>query len=299
MILYSYRVFGISIKSEIELSELLVEVTNVPDVIIRIGNVPKHLEFVRQRGVLYESSEDQFLFRLETVGAYLVKDGKEIIIQPNKNSTKKEIRLFLLGSIMGALLHQRRVLPIHGSAIVSSNKALIFSGDSASGKSTLAAGLAMRGYKVLSDDISVVTNPSNKEFIVHPGVPYIKLWDDVLKQLEFIEPLEKVRPQIEKYKYPLSDTYANTSKILQGIYILETKNSPGFTLTSIRGSDKFKALILNTYRNQYLDGFNLADSHFRNISRLAENIPVYRIERPTTPLLIEEFVEFIVTEVLL
>ena len=49
----------------------------------------------------------EFLLKLDDIARFLVQHGEEILIQPAAESDEDGIRLFLLGSALGALLHQR------------------------------------------------------------------------------------------------------------------------------------------------------------------------------------------------
>ena len=93
----------------------------------------------------------------EQVARYLVSGGCEIIIEPHPTATEKDVRLFLLGSAMGALLLQRGIWPLHGSAIAGRSGAALFVGVSGSGKSTLVGAFHQRGFQVLADDVCAIT----------------------------------------------------------------------------------------------------------------------------------------------
>ena len=112
-----------------------------------------------------------------------MENGSEITIEPTKDATSEELQLFLIGSVFGALIHQRGMLPIHGSAVLFKGKAVVFTGVSGAGKSTLAMGLAQRGYSVLADDISVITKRADNTPVLYPGYPQMKLWGDSLDKL--------------------------------------------------------------------------------------------------------------------
>ena len=176
---YRYRVYGISVDSEMELPELFPVEADEPDVSIRYGDVLTQLPEVKTSGVLYQAAPLDFLLRLKNVGAFRVQKGNSITIEPAAHSLPEEIRLFLLGSVMGALLHQRGMLPIHGGAIAIKDGALIITGNSAVGKSTLVATLAERGFPFLTDDIAVIESDEKEILQLHPGIPQLKLWKDV------------------------------------------------------------------------------------------------------------------------
>jgi len=52
----------------------------------------------------YEVQPGHFRLDVPGVARYSVEDGKSILIEPMADSTPEKIRLFLLGSTMGALL---------------------------------------------------------------------------------------------------------------------------------------------------------------------------------------------------
>ena len=91
-------------------------------------------------------------------------------------SNEDEIRLYILGTCMGAILLQRKILPLHGSAIAIDGKAYAIVGDSGAGKSTLASAFLKRGYQLLSDDVIPVTLNHANVPIVTPAYPQQKLW---------------------------------------------------------------------------------------------------------------------------
>ena len=116
---YKYFVFGLHIHSELELPELISDNSDMPaDVKITIGDTPDSLPNAQNQGVTFQIADNELLLGLKGIARYHVKDGNQISISPKENSDEKDIRLFLLGSCFGALLHQRKILALHASAIV-------------------------------------------------------------------------------------------------------------------------------------------------------------------------------------
>ncbi len=139
-----YKTYGLTIDSEISLPELIPQTNrNEQDaarasqqgiVQIRLGAVPEQLEHPTGQGVLYQASANQFLLSMNHIARYLVRNGNEIIIQPALNALESDIRVFLLGSVFGALLHQRELLVLHASAIGTDAGAVLFTGPSGIGR---------------------------------------------------------------------------------------------------------------------------------------------------------------------
>ena len=292
LIKYHYKVYGLTIGSELELPEL-TRVQNIKvDVSIDFGKVPEHLPEVRGSGVLFEAAENDFLFKFEGIGRYRVQNGSRIIVQSEKEALPEELRLVLLGSSIGALLHQRGMLTIHGSAITDGKQTVILSGQSGVGKSTLAAGLHELGYSLIADDISVISQNDKQHFIVEGGIPHIKLWKDVLLHLNKYGDLSKVRPQLEKYRVP-TPLMEEESPGLSKIVILSPSNSKDYSYSEILGREKFHLLRNNTYRLQFIDKMNQTEAHFRNLSKVVNSMQMFYANRPHDPLNILEFAKYI------
>lgn len=64
----------------------------------------------------FEATPGCFELTVPEVARYEVRDGKSITILPIANADEDAVRLYFLGSLLGALLHQRGVLPLHGAA---------------------------------------------------------------------------------------------------------------------------------------------------------------------------------------
>lgn len=289
---YHYKVYGLSICSELELPELQAGQDNGADVSIGFGKVPEHLPEIRGSGILFEAAFNDFLFKFQGIGRFRVQEGSRIIIQAEKDALPAEIRLVLLGSSIGALLHQRGMLALHGSAITDGKQTAILSGPSGVGKSTLAAGLLELGYSVIADDISVVGKNGGRHFRVEQGIPHIKLWKDVLAQLNQADELAKVRPQLEKYRKPIP-VHEKESPGLSKVVILNPSNERDFSHSEILGREKFHLLRNNTYRLQFVDKMEQTEAHFRNLAGLVNSIQMYHASRPHNPLNVLEFAKYV------
>lgn len=86
----------------------------------------------------------------------------------------------------------RRVLPrlaietgaltVHGAAMIRDGGAILLFGESGAGKSTLTAALALAGWSIASDDMTII-RPGTAEPMVHPGATGVCLWPDTRRAL--------------------------------------------------------------------------------------------------------------------
>ena len=199
---YSYWVFGLQVTSELSLPELYAG-AEPADVVIRRGPVPDDLPDAQAHGVLYQAAPGVFRLKVNGIARYLVTDGREIVVQADADADASAVRVFLLGSAMGALLLQRGILPLHTSAIESAGRCVAFAGNSGRGKSTLAAAFHGRGYRVLADDVLAVRDGRGVPPMAYSGSRELKLWADALDLLEIeADGLRRARPQVEKSCLP-------------------------------------------------------------------------------------------------
>src|SRR5687768_4578943 len=144
-----YSLFGLNAVSEIALPELWPgDPQASPDVVVRFGPVPCEDEPKHGLVVL---SEGEALLVVPGVGRYLMRAGREMIVEADAGSSERNLRLYLLGSAFAALLHQRGLLPLHANAIIVDGRVIAFMGHPGAGKSTMAAWFHDRGFGILSD----------------------------------------------------------------------------------------------------------------------------------------------------
>jgi energy-coupling factor transporter ATP-binding protein EcfA2 len=296
---YIYNIFGLYICSPIEFPELEEVNQNDCDVLIEYGNVPDHLDQVISKGVLFEAGEKEFLLKLPHIGKYHVRNGDRITIDPKPGASHDEISLFLMGSVMGALLYQRGYLLLHGSAVEVKGKALVIIGNSAAGKSTLAAALNQAGLPLISDDLSAIALNNSEKCIILKGIPFIKLWKDTVNILYPVASFSKVRPQINKYKIPLGDIDKVSVEIpIDSIITLATRNEPSYKTRKISGAEKFSVLRDHAYRDQFIKGMGMLEHHFQMLIKLANQTEVFLLERPSIPLDIYSLRDYVISNII-
>lgn len=292
---YDHRAFGLTIRSCLPLPELLpAEPDAVPDVEIVYANVPTELPDALARGVRFQAGKDKLLLIVDGVARYLVEQGRKISIARDPAADDDDVRVFLLASVFGALLHQRQDLVLHGSAIEWNGEAVVFMGHSGVGKSTLASAFRKKGHAVLTDDLCVVRPGADGRMMAHPGFPQTKLWLDSLKQLDLSpDGLRRIRTKLEKRAVPLSEDFAARPLAIRKVYLLRPHNKPELKLNSIEGPPKFLALKNHTYRFGFLAAIEGKAGHFQYAMKLAQQVPLAVAIRPSGSFQLDELVALI------
>ena len=272
----SYLAYGLPILSGVALPELSVRgCSEPPQVRIHVADVAQELAGRTGRGALFEIGRSRFLLRLDGIARYLVTNGDQIVIDPAPEADEDSVRLFLLGSVFGALLHQRCVLPLHASAIETARGAVLFAGASGTGKSTLAGAFYRRGYRVVADEICALDATG-----VQTSFPRLALWPDAVEELGlWSDAVRQVRPNIRKFHVPLELSTSHAPLPVHAIYILTTTNRPDLALSRLRGVEKIQTLINYTFRRQFIPSVESGTGYMSRITAAAGAIPISRLVR--------------------
>lgn len=275
--LHRYRLCGLSIESEIPLPEIASAALDGPaDLIVRIGSAEAPADAPPGLSVAGESA----LLVIESVGRFRMDAGRLMTVEPDPHGSERNVRLYLLGSAFAAILHQRRLLPIHANSIVINGRAVAFMGHPGAGKSTMAAWFHDRGFPILADDVCVVTFGSDGAPLAWPGIPRLRLWREALERSgRSAGDYEMSFDDMDKYNVPTSAAEGGPVP-LDHLYLLE-KAGPDEAAEprALGGSAAVEALVANTYRGAYLPMMGLTGPHLFACARLAAAVPVFRAPR--------------------
>jgi hypothetical protein len=279
-----YFVHGLHLRSELALPELRRNGRPIPDgptIDIRLGPAGTRLDAPRHVGPAFQVGRDDYLLEIERVARFRVRNGTEIVVDPDAGGASRDVRLFLLGTAFGALCHQRSLLPLHASAIEVDGRCVAFAGPSRTGKSTLAAHYGSRGYRILGDDLCVLSFDGLDPPLAWPGAPRIKLWRDAVVALgRDPKGLDRVREGLEKYHLPLDAGAADGALPLARIYFLHEARLPGQeAIERLAGAAAFDCVLNNTYRRHLVAQMGRAPIHFTQCSTLMRHVPVFAVGR--------------------
>lgn len=274
-----YKLFGLCIAAELELPELVPALDNrSADVAIRLGALPDGL--ATTSGAWMAGAA--MVLNIPDVARYLISDGRDILVEALAGASERNVRLFLLGSAFGALLHQRGLLPLHANAIEIDGRAIGFLGHSGAGKSTIAAWFHDRGHPILADDVCVVTFGEDGRPLAHPGIPRFRLWRDAVERRGGdADAYQRSFDGMDKYDVPTSLAPTQDAIALGRLYVLG-KLEPDAASPPIRrlsGVAAVDALIANTYRGFYLRMMGGAARHATACIALARAVPIYAADR--------------------
>lgn len=272
-----YQVFGLVLRSQIVLPELHEAPAGPADVSIVRGEVPQRGD--RTGLTLFG---DAALLTIPEVGRYWIDSGRQIVVEPESGASDRNVRLFLLGSALGGILHQRRLLPLHANAVEVEGQAIAFMGHPGAGKSTMAAWFFDRGHRVLADDVCVVTFGPDGRPLAHPGIPRLRLWREAIEASGRIaENYELSFDDMDKFNVPTLDAGSAEPLPLHHVYLLGKSGSdePSPSIRALKGIASVDALVANTYRGAYLPMMEATGQHLQQCLRLVGAVPVFTADR--------------------
>jgi hypothetical protein len=269
----------------------------VADVVIRFGEVPPQLDTPNMSSACFQDSSQQFLLNVTDVARYLVVNGREIVIAPHPGAELDRVRLFLFGSAMGALLYQRSLFPLHGSAIETDLGAMVFVGPQGIGKSTLAAHFKYRGYRLLSDDVCAIARDAAGSLRVLPAFPQLRLCSDAFERLcAGAETDLTAHFDIDKFVISLEDSHCRESSGLCAVHLLSDHERPDIVQKTVLGYERINLLFNNLYRPSFACGFESRGDIMALASSIAKESAVTEIFRPRDSARIDELVDYLEEE---
>lgn len=285
-----YTAFGLTFKSDIDFPELLETTEANYDVVIKeVAKLSKPL-IITVDNYLWTSTATCFMQQIPDIGDFLVEDGRDIEFVRLGKSEDKDLRIFLLGSIMGALLQQRGLLTLHASSIKTNKGAVLFMGRSGAGKSTLLNAFLQKGKKMLSDDISAINLNKNDAPEIVSAFPRSRLWADSAEKLNYdVTNMEQARGEIKKYSVPI-EGFSQGKTSIHCLVVLTIHNESDILLKKQTKHESFCWMKQYTYRKQFMRGNELMKNQFKTISALSQQVPLIRVTRPSNLFLLDELV---------
>jgi hypothetical protein len=276
---------GWRVQSELRLPELAPWAGDdrPPDIVIRFGAVPERLhDSLHAQRALQIDRQGTCLLRVKNIAAYLVNPG-EVVVAPFDGADEAEIRVFLLGSVFGFLCHQRGLFPLHASCVAIGGKAVALCGPTGAGKSTTATHLAMRGHRLVADDVCVIDAHAAGGPRVLPAFPRLKLTQEALAGLKIPnEGLERDRlGALDKFHYTPAESFIAEPVPLGGIFLLRraAPGAPEECIRLARPAEKIAMLSAEVFRPRAAAALRSAQSMLRAQAAIAAATPIWRISR--------------------
>jgi hypothetical protein len=291
---HRYAVYGISISSEIPLRLPESSSADQVEVEVRVApqswfcSVVKDAEPGCLDGSWYTCArlhDGSSYARWDGVGEFWVSaDGRRIVCRQSSDASEESFHVYLLGRSLSFALVKLGVEPLHATAVVVDGEAIAFLGDSGYGKSSLAASFVSAGHSILTDDLLVLRNISQR-FLAYPGPPRVKLFPQMARMV-FGSSVDgtPMNTLTRKLILPLNESSTCTDPVpLGAIYSLAPPHSvhsrTKIAFEHLSPKNAFFELVKNTFNYQVLDGPRL-QRHFVHLQDVTAGTSIRHLKHP-------------------
>jgi hypothetical protein len=283
MVYHRYRFADLGFESELALPELGPEVSDgiAADVSIKAGPVRSPDGGPPPPGTIaWSGAPARCLLEVPGVARFEVRDRRYVTFERTAAHGDALLRLYLLGSVFGALWHQLGRLPLHAGALDIGGRAWAFVGASGAGKSSLVVALAASGAGYLCDDVCVLDVPAHGAVRAWPGLARLRVSPQICTLLGLDDQQEGSLDPFGKRSLVPPWTRPQGARSLAGVLTLEVDPSvlrPA--LERLAPPAALAAILAHTYRREYLPAARQA-AHLAQCVALVRQVPVYRLRRP-------------------
>lgn len=256
-----------------------------------LGPVPARLPDAAHRGVLWEAEPGRFLLTVPGVARYLASEGRTLTIEPEPEAGAAEVERFALTTPLAALCLQRGLPVLHAAALAGQGHAVLICGDSAVGKSTLAAALALRGWTLIADDLAPIYLGGDDVAIVGPTASEVTLWPDAVETLA-LDPINTAGSRGGPMRWaPDLVTVAPTP--VTAVWCLWLDSAPELETHDLRGVERFRTVSAQAYNSHIAAALLDPAAHLRIAGALVRTAVMRRIRRPRAGCSVEELADLI------
>lgn len=282
----TYWLCGWRVRSDFALPDLLPwddRADHPIDITIRFGEVRALTGPLTFEGpVMQIAASGVCRVVVPDVAEYLIDErGAEVTVAPSAGTSEATIRLFLLTTVFGVLCHQRGRLPLHAGCVQIGDDVIAFAGPSGYGKSTLAAALVQRGYRLVADDVAVIDVDRPGGAIVWPAFPLLKLWRDALPALNLQpEHLDQARKEIQRFHLPVAAAFDRQPKPLSAVYVLQwATDKERHAIVPVSGLAAVRRLRIAIYRDRVGEALGGEARLFATLGRVVSATPTFVLGR--------------------
>ena len=272
--MFYYKMYGLLVCSEIEIEAGYPAKEDKPDVMIRMINpdecMPDLHIIDRTYGVV----------RLVDDTYFLIRNGSEIIIKANEKTNWFNVTSYIVTEALPSILFQRGIFTIHGSCIEINDGAIVITGASGAGKSSLANEFLESGYRMLADDTVGITVNDEGVYTI-PAFPQRRLVADLVEHLGLEkENLIDLNEEKQKFAINIDSQYCpqkRTFKVLVQVYKHSGKT---VEIVEITGADKLRFLMDASYEYMLYANDKLRKEEIVDMVKICNNVSFYAMYRP-------------------
>ncbi len=279
--MYYYRLYGFTIKSDLEFLQLVPEQADrsvEQEIVVKAGSVPERIACVEDKK--YEFGEN-FSWLSNKTTWLMVENGRKITYSLKEGGKPDYLRAYILGWGMSMLALQRGILAVHCSAVADERGAILICGESGSGKSTLTTAFLESGYRLMADDMAFVETKPGERAFASPAFPYQKLCRDAaLAKGYHLEELIYIDEDKDKFLVPYRGNFDLEAVPVRGMLVLGVVGGDEVVCREIIGVNRFSMVANNLFLRNLLGAQKYEPKTGQLCLNMAAAVPIEFIGRP-------------------
>jgi hypothetical protein len=211
-------------------------------------------------------------------------DARRIYARTLNRTTQEALLAYLLVDALSYSMIRLGREPLHATAILTDRGAIGFVGDSGYGKSTLGALFVRDGFKLITDDMLVLTHEGDA-CLAHAGPPRIKLYREIADRI-FGGAAAGIpmNPLTDKLIMPLTDEQVvRQPAATRALYLIRDNHDRGRPphpcIRQLSPAAAFPEILAATAGHYALERDRLT-RQFEFVRRLVEHVPIKTLWYP-------------------
>jgi hypothetical protein len=298
-----YQIYDIDLAASFPIPELYSTVASSTQLKITNQERIPVFEQIDREGWMYEDflhvqiGPAGLLLLVKDVCRIWFKTQYTLVLEPLPGVDLAEAKIYLLGSGLSIYLMNQGLFSLHAGTVTNGQYCISFMGESGVGKSTTSTYFIDQGFRLLADDVTLVKiDAVDKQPRVWPAMPSMKLWPDSVQQLQRNpSELALIAPSEDKRRLNVSYAFEPSGNLpLKAIFLLEPSDQVQVPqVQRLQNKDSFTAIASNVYRAEAVPWLKQTANHFRFCSHLAQQVPVFRLQRPYEPFDIDSIYQLV------
>lgn len=293
---FHYRLFGLTLASELPLQAYLAPPRNAPELWLRRADHLPDLEAPPayssatlcrdgQPALRCFRSAGHEMFLFPMTGGFTIRDN-DIAFRPQPAAEPGGLEIALLGTVLAWWLERQGLLAIHAAAVHLEGGAVAFLSGNRGGKTALAAQFLTAGEALLTDDI-LPLEVSPERVLARPGYPQMRMWPEMAEHfLGRVDGLPLVHPRLTKRRLPVGPgglgRFLDASVPLR-LLLVPQRRADGAEAIEFHPVPPVEAvveLLRHSFTPNLVRALGLEGPRLARLAAVAETVPMARLSYP-------------------
>lgn len=277
-----YKIYGMHFTSDFEFVQLTPlsaeEAKELPDFTVEEGCIPEEYKLPDRR--CYSMIDPHLSLVVNNTCFLLIEQGQKITYERKPGAKDANLNAYLLGWGVAVLGFQRKIPAIHCSCVADERGAILISGRSGSGKSTVTEALLAQGYGLVADDMVLVEIGADNKAYAQPAFPYQKLCRNVVIDSGVsIDEMIYIDEEKDKYLVPYKGDFPKAAVPVRAMVVLDWCEREEVTVQEITGIGKMHTCMDNLFLRALFREELYRAENVDACLKLAAAISIYKISR--------------------